>query len=103
MARHEGQIPQEPLIQIIMDREKLAELGNVVFDATSFRGQTMASAEKYGDAIRACMQLDYLPFSIAQIARIYHLPPANLRDQLRRHFPDVVAQRNAYRNNIGFK
>jgi len=65
------------------------------------RGQTAAARAKYGDAIRACDDMDHIKYNVSQIAHIFHLDPSSLNQQLRMHFPEIIERREMKRHQLG--
>ena len=65
------------------------------------KGQSLTTREKYRKAIDACDSDDYLSFNISQIAQLFGLDGAALANQLRSHYPDILARREAERRNRG--
>lgn len=64
-------------------------------------GQRPGTAEKYRDAILACSGIRHIGMTISGIAREFGLSPAALNNQLRRHFPDIIREREALRRRLG--
>lgn len=64
-------------------------------------GQSPESRSKYRDAIISCSSIEYLGMSIAEIARMHSVDAQCLRNQLQRHFPDVIPLRNKLRGLLG--
>jgi len=65
------------------------------------RGQSAVTRAKYGDAIRACDDMAYIEYNVSQIARMFHLDPSSLGQQLRVHFPDIIERREKERLRLG--
>lgn len=65
------------------------------------KGQTQESFLKYGEAIRACMDFDHIGLNVSQIARLHGLDGTALANQLRRHFPHVLPDREQLRHKLG--
>lgn len=65
------------------------------------RGQTPAAQKKYGAAIQACDDLQYIALNISQIARMFGLSPTALGNQLHAHYPDVLERRERERQLRG--
>ena len=65
-------------------------------------GQHPKTEAVYRDAIMACQSIDNLEFTITDIARKYQLKPECLRNQLKRHFPEVFARREKMRDTLGY-
>ena len=64
-------------------------------------GQRPATYIKYRDAILACSDISHIGMTVSGIAREFGLSPDGLNNQLRRHFPDVVPEREALRRRLG--
>lgn len=64
-------------------------------------GQTTATHAKYKEAIRACDDAAYIEFNVSQIARLFHLTPSALSNQLRNHFPEILERREKERWRLG--
>jgi len=64
-------------------------------------GQTAEARAKYGKAIAACDDKEYIGLNISQIAKIFHLDPAGLSQQLRVHFPEILERRENERLSLG--
>lgn len=64
-------------------------------------GQTAAAHAKYKDAIHACDDMAYIEYNVSQIARIFHLNPSLLSNQLRVHFPEILERRERERCRLG--
>lgn len=75
----------------------------VVFRYTARYGQHPETQEKYRDAIMACQSIDNLPMTVTQIARMYQLNPECLRNQLKRHYPEILSSRTELRAKLGYK
>ncbi len=60
-----------------------------------------ATRAKYGEAIRACDNVDYIEYNVSQIARMFHLNPSSLCKQLRVHYPEIVERREQVRIRLG--
>ena len=85
-----------------------AEASEVQREQAVFRyqaryGQHPETEAKYRDAILACKSIDNLSLTITEIARMYGLKPEPFRNQLKRHFPDVLVNRRELRAKLGFK
>ena len=77
------------------DREKK------IFRYMARYGQHPETEARYRDAIAACQNIENLPLSVSEIARMYGLAPECLRNQLKRHFPHVIPQRDKLRLALG--
>lgn len=64
-------------------------------------GQRPGTFEKYHDAILACSAISYIGLTVSGIAREFGLSPAGLNNQLRRHFPEVIPEREDLRRRLG--
>lgn len=65
------------------------------------RGQTPAAHVKYRDAVAACRDAVYLEFNTSQVARLFGLDGTSLGNQLRHHYPEVLAWREQERRRLG--
>lgn len=65
------------------------------------RGQSPASYAKYHRAIEACGDAAYIGYNVSQIARRFGLNPTGLGNQLRAHYPDLLAERERERVRLG--
>lgn len=75
-------------------------------DASRLRkshGQTKTAYEKYKEAIRACDDIAYVEYNISQIARMFHLDPTSLGNQLRAHYPEILERRARERERLGIR
>jgi len=64
-------------------------------------GQRPETSAKYRDAILACSDIGHIGMNVSEIAREFGLSPAALNNQLRRHFPDVIPERETLRRRLG--
>lgn len=64
-------------------------------------GQRPETYAKYKDAIRACADMAYIECNVSDIARIFHLDPSGLGQQLRTHFPEILEFREKERHRLG--
>lgn len=64
-------------------------------------GQRPETSAKYRDAILACSDIGHIGMNISGIAREFGLSPAALNNQLRRHFPEIIPDREALRRRLG--
>lgn len=64
-------------------------------------GLSASTRAKYGAAIRACDNIAYIKYNVSQIARIFHLNPSSLGQQLRVHFPEIIERREKIRSILG--
>ncbi len=64
-------------------------------------GQQKNTRIKYRDAIRACDNAAYIEFNVSQIARMFHLNPSALGNQLRVHYPEILERREKERRRLG--
>ncbi|MBR0247155.1 MAG: hypothetical protein IJQ61_11870 [Bacteroidales bacterium] len=71
--------------------------------AGSYEGQHVLTEEKYRDAIVACGAIGFIQMSVSEIARMYALEPEALRNQLKRHFPDLLPERETVRRALGIR
>ncbi|MBQ9169488.1 MAG: hypothetical protein IJ148_01510 [Bacteroidaceae bacterium] len=60
-------------------------------------GQRSDTRARYAEAIVACGSILYLDKTIAEIARLFGHQEECLRNQLKRHFPELVAERERIR------
>lgn len=65
-------------------------------------GQHPETEAIYRDAILACQSIDNLELTVTDIAREYDLKPECLRNQLKRHFPEILARREQMRDMLGY-
>ncbi len=92
-----------------MDKGKVVKMlsfqweEHATFRFTNQYGQYPDTEEKYRDAIIASCSILHLPLSISEIARMCRLHPECLRNQLKRHFPDILETRREIRMRLGFK
>lgn len=73
----------------------------VVFKYSERYGQHPETEAKYREAIQAIQDMNLLSLSINDIARMYNVPSEAFRNQLKRHFPDVLARRRQLRIMLG--
>ena len=78
------------------------ELEKRIFRYTARYGQHPETEEVYRDSIRACQSIENLQLTITEIARMYGVKPECLRNQLQRHFPEVILQREKLRAVLGY-
>ena len=64
-------------------------------------GQRSETRERYAEAIRACGDIMYLDKTVAEIARLFGHTDQRLRNQLQRHFPEVLRERDRLRVALG--
>ena len=64
-------------------------------------GQRQETHERYDGAVKACSNIEYLDKSVSDIARLFGLEPESFRNQLKRHFPDVIPNRDKLRRQLG--
>ena len=77
------------------------EREQVVFRNQAHNGQHPETEAIYRDAILACQSIDNLELTVTDIAREYDLKPECLRNQLKRHFPEIFARREQIRDMLG--
>lgn len=65
------------------------------------RGQRLGSREKYGKAIAACDNMEYIEYNVSQIAREFGLSGTDLGRQLRTHYPEILESRERTRQRLG--
>lgn len=65
------------------------------------KGQSPQTREKYRAAIEACDSEEYIHLNVSQIARIFHLNGTGLGNQLRTHYPEIIARRENERQKRG--
>lgn len=65
------------------------------------KGQSAKTHLKYKDAIEACSDIAYLEYNVSQIARLFGLNGSALASQLRVHYPGVIPDREALRQQLG--
>ena len=64
-------------------------------------GQRDKTRERYAEAIQACGSIGFLDLTVGEIAKMFgHTDPC-LRNQLKRHFPEMLAQRERIRVQLG--
>lgn len=80
---------------IISDKRLLQYMGNRM-------GQRDETQLRYADAVQACGSIFYLDKTISEISRLFGHNEECLRNQLKRHFPDLVPERNRLRKELGF-
>lgn len=73
-----------------------------VFRYTARYGQRPETEAVYRDAIQACQSIENLQLTITEIARMHGVKPECLRNQLKRHFPEVIQQREQLRDALGY-
>ena len=64
-------------------------------------GQRPETRERYDEAVKACSNIEYLDKTVSEIARLFDLEPESFRNQLKRHFPDVIPNRDKLRRQLG--
>lgn len=64
-------------------------------------GQRAETHERYDEAVKACSNIEYLNKSVSAIARMFGLEPESFRNQLKRHFPDIIPNRDELRRRLG--
>lgn len=65
-------------------------------------GQQSANAhEKYKDAVAACDSTRYIEQTVSQIARRFNVTPTGLSNFMRRHYPDILPNREQLRQRLG--
>ncbi len=85
---------------LILRRHKLEGFdGDVRLRGT--KGQTTAAHLKYREAVEAAGSLEYIEFNMSQIARIFGVDPTGLANQLRRHYPEIIPNREKERRRLG--
>ena len=70
------------------------------FIGTRF-GQRSETRERYADAIQACGSIGYLEMTIAEIAHMFGHTDQCLRNQLKRHYPEMMKLREQLRERLG--
>ena len=65
------------------------------------KGQSPQAYIKYKEAISACDDIKYIEYNISQIARLFHVTPIGLSQQLRSHFPEILERREKERQRLG--
>lgn len=73
-----------------------------LFHFTAHYGQHPETDAIYRDAILACNSIDNLELTVTDIARKYDLKPECLRNQLKRHFPEIIVRREQMRDMLGY-
>lgn len=79
-----------------VDRRRVQYLG-------SRYGQREETRERYRDAIEACASVMYLGKTLAAIARLYGHQPEAFRMMMKRHYPDILAERERMRHVMGLR
>ena len=64
-------------------------------------GQRTETKDRYAEAIQACGNILYLDKTVSEIAKIFGHTGECLRNQLKRHFPDLLAERERIRAALG--
>ena len=64
-------------------------------------GQRSQTRDRYAEAVQACKSIEHLDKTIAEIARMYGHTDQCLRNQLKRHFPEVLVERDRLRVALG--
>lgn len=64
-------------------------------------GQRPETEKQYRDAILSCMSIEHLELTVTDIARKHDVKPECLRNQLKRHFPEIIPKRERIRNLLG--
>jgi len=64
-------------------------------------GQRASTHAKYREAIEACDSMEYIEFNVSEIARMFHLSPSALANQLRSHYPEIQERRERERRRSG--
>ena len=70
------------------------------FIGTRF-GQRSETRERYAEAIQACGSIGYLEMTIADIAHMFGHTDQCLRNQLKRHYPEMMKLREQLRERLG--
>ena len=73
--------------------EKTSTDGNARSKIKEKYGQSFFSRKKYQKAIEACCNENYITYNISEIAKYFKLSPTGLGNQLRAHYPDILARR----------
>lgn len=79
------------------------EREQVVFRYLARYGQRPQTENKYREAIEDCQRIDIISLTVSEIARKHGLQPEAFRNQLKRHFPDLLHSRAMIRSKLGFK
>lgn len=64
-------------------------------------GQHADTQRRYEEAIRACSDIEYLPKTITEIARLFGHEPERFRMMMKRHYMDVLDERERLRVSLG--
>ena len=64
-------------------------------------GQRPKTRDRYAEAVQACKSIEHLDKSVGEIARMFGHGDQCLRNQLKRHFPEVLELRNRLRVLLG--
>ena len=86
--------PKETDSKVVSD-ERLQQ-----FIGTRF-GQRPETQERYAEAIQACGSIGYLEMTIAEIAHMFGHTDQCLRNQLKRHYPEMMKLREQLRERLG--
>lgn len=74
-----------------------------VFRYTARYGQHPETEQKYREAINACRSIDYISLTLTDVARMYGLKPEPFRNQLKRHYPEILRTRTELRARLGIR
>lgn len=64
-------------------------------------GQRDKTRERYAEAIQACGSIGFLDLTVGEIAKMFGHTDQCLRNQLKRHFPEMLAERERIRVQLG--
>ena len=64
-------------------------------------GQRPETYARYADAIQACRSIEYIDKSVYEIAKMFGHREERLRNQLNRHYPEILTERNRLRALLG--
>lgn len=63
--------------------------------------QNIKAHEKYKDAVAACDSADYIGMNVSQVAHLFNVTPTGLANFMRRHYPDIIPNRERQRQQLG--
>lgn len=88
---------------LMLARHGISLRGNTPeeFKLGARKGQRILTREKYGKAVEACRNVDYISLSISAIAREFGLTETGLGNQLRMHYPEILEWRAQARMKLG--
>lgn len=89
--------------ELVLRRHGMAADGGDLMDVKIVKsGQQSANAhEKYKDAVAACDAAENIELTVSQIARWFNVTPTGLSNFMRRHYPDILPNRERLRQRLG--